>query len=37
MLNELIVPASALDVVKNYQGDSDQLGYSLKSRALGSK
>jgi len=33
MLNELIVPASALDVVKNYQGDSDQLGYSLKSRA----
>lgn len=30
MLNELIIPASALDVVKQFSGNSDQLGYWLK-------
>jgi formiminoglutamase len=30
MLNELIIPASALEVVKYYDGNSHQLGYSLK-------
>jgi len=30
MLNELIIPASALEVVKQYEGSSDQLGHYLK-------
>jgi len=33
MLNELIIPASSLEVVKQYAGSSDQLGYLLKSQA----
>ncbi len=32
MLNELITPPSALEVVKLYEGNSDQLGYYLKSQ-----
>jgi len=32
MLNELIIPASALKVVIQYEGSSDQLGYFLKSQ-----
>jgi len=32
MLNELIIPASALEVVKQYEGSSDQLGHFLKSQ-----
>jgi len=32
MLNELIIPASALEVVKQYEGSSDQLGHLLKSQ-----
>ncbi|HZK95572.1 MAG TPA: arginase family protein [Prolixibacteraceae bacterium] len=32
MLNELIIPASALKVVKQYEGSSDQLGHFLKSQ-----
>ncbi len=31
MLNELIIPASALEVVKLFEGSPDQLGYYLKS------
>jgi len=34
MLNELIIPASALEFVKQYEGSSDQLGFFLKSRVL---
>jgi arginase family enzyme len=30
MLNELIIPASALEIVKQFEGNSDQLGYFLK-------
>ena len=32
MLNELIIPASALEVVIQYEGSSDQLGHVLKSQ-----
>ena len=32
MLNELIIPASALEVVKHYEGSSNQLGYFLKNQ-----
>jgi arginase family enzyme len=32
MLNELIIPAYALKVVKQYKGSSDQLGHFLKNR-----
>jgi len=32
MLNELIIPASALKVVIQYEGSSDQLGHFLKSQ-----
>jgi len=32
MLNELIIPASALEVVIQYEGSSDQLGHHLKSQ-----
>ena len=32
MLNELIIPAYALKVVKQYEGSSDQLGHFLKNR-----
>jgi formiminoglutamase len=32
MLNELITPASALEVVKKYEGSSDQLGHFLKKQ-----
>ena len=30
MLNELVIPAAELDVVKQYKGSSDQLGHYLK-------
>lgn len=32
MMNELIIPASELDVVKQFEGNSDQLGHYLKSQ-----
>lgn len=32
MLNELIIPASDLEVVKQFEGNSDQLGHYLKSQ-----
>ena len=32
MLNELIIPASTLEVVIQYEGSSDQLGHILKSQ-----
>ena len=32
MMNELIVPASDLEVVKQFEGNSDQLGHYLKSQ-----
>ena len=32
MLNELITPASALEVVKKYEGSSDSLGHFLKKQ-----
>jgi formiminoglutamase len=32
MMNELIIPASVLEVVKQFEGSSDQLGYFLKNR-----
>jgi formiminoglutamase len=32
MLNELIIPASALEVVKKYEGSYGQLGYYLKNQ-----
>ena len=36
MLNELIIPASELDVVKQFEGNSDQLGYTLKNQVFDS-
>ena len=33
MLNELIIPASELEVVKQFEGSSDQLGHYLKNQA----
>jgi formiminoglutamase len=32
MMNELIIPASDLEVVKQFEGNSDQLGHYLKSQ-----
>ncbi|MCX6236158.1 MAG: arginase family protein [Bacteroidia bacterium] len=32
MMNELIIPASALEVVKQFEGSSNQLGHFLKSQ-----
>lgn len=32
MMNELIIPASALEVVKKFKGSSDQLGHFLKNQ-----
>lgn len=32
MLKELIIPASELEVVKQFKGNSDQLGHSLKNQ-----
>lgn len=32
MLNDLIIPAKDLAVVRNYEGHSNQLGHYLKSR-----
>ena len=34
MLNELIIPASELDVVKQFEGNSEQLGYTLKKQVF---
>ena len=34
MINELIIPASALEVVKQFEGSSDQLGHFLKNQVL---
>ncbi len=33
MLNELVIPAAELEVVKQYRGSSDQLGHYLKNQA----
>ena len=32
MLNDLIIPAKELAVVKTFQGDENQLGYHLKKQ-----
>ena len=36
MMNELIIPAFALEVVKQFEGNSDQLGYFLKKQVWNS-